>query len=273
MTATLNYVASTSTRNRLYVAPGDHWTTTSYDPRPVAVADARPHRGELGLDTAGFTLVAHVSAVVDFGDDRELDQVYVPETCEVVRQLTGADLVVARGWVRRRAAEDTRGAQPPATDVHVDVHPDRAAARFAEVYAEVAPDGPPFRRAVFTSFWRCLSPPPQDWPLALCDYRSVEDDEGVPNLMVNVDALPESVPEVIEHPERLPAASIFAHRPGHRWWYFPGMHRGEALVFKLHDTDHAVAWRAPHTAFRDPSVQAATPRESLELRSMAFFTT
>jgi hypothetical protein len=57
----------------------------------------------------------------------------------------------------------------------------------------------------------------------------------------------------------------------HRWWYFPGMHAGEALLLKLCDTDHSVAWRAPHSAFRDPSVTPPHSRESVELRTVAFF--
>lgn len=272
VTATVNYVSPTSLCNRLYVAPGGHRTTTRYDPRPVRIADARPWRRELTLDEAGFSLLEHESAVADLDDDEAIEAVYVPEACEVVRAHTAADLVVACGWVRRRAAADTRGAQPPAADVHVDVHPDRAPRRFAQVYAEAAPDGPPFTRAIFTSFWRCVSPPPQDWPLALCDARSVADEEGVPNLMLNVTTLPTGEPEEIEHPEVLPAASVFAYRPSHRWWYFPDLRRDEALLIKLHDSDHRVAWRAPHTAFFDPTVQPSAPRTSLELRTMAFFT-
>ena len=67
------------------------------------------------------------------------------------------------------------------------------------------------------------------------------------------------------------AASVFAYRPGHRWWYFPAMHAGEALIIKLHDTDHSVAWRAPHTSFHDASAAGASPRQSIELRSVAYF--
>ena len=32
------------------------------------------------------------------------------------------------------------------------------------------------------------------------------------------------------------------------------MRADEALLIKLHDTDHSVAWRAPHTSFRDITV-------------------
>lgn len=64
---------------------------------------------------------------------------------------------------------------------------------------------------------------------------------------------------------------MFAYRPGHRWRYFPDMHAGEALIFKLHDTDQRVAWRAPHTAFHDAAAPGAHPRESVELRTVAYF--
>ncbi len=49
------------------------------------------------------------------------------------------------------------------------------------------------------------------------------------------------------------------------------MDAGEALLIKLHDTDHSVAWRAPHTSFRDTSAAGACPRESVELRTVAYF--
>ena len=266
--ATLNYLATGSTRNRLYVAPGGHMTTTLYDSRTVWIADGRPARDDFALDSSGFTLLDHDSAVTGFADADEIDRVYVPEATDLVRQVTGADQVVSIGWVIRRAAEDKKGAQPPATDVHVDMHPGRAAARF-----DAMPESGAYSRAVMTSLWRAFSPPPQDWPLAILDYRSVDDSEGEPNLLLFVDALPapDEVPDVIEDADSQPAGSIFAYRPGHRWWYFPGMRPNEALLFKLHDSDHSVAWRAPHTAFHDLSTPAAHPRESIEIRTVAFF--
>ena len=266
--ATLNYLAPGSARNRLYVAPGGHMTTTQYAPSRVWIANGRPHRADFGLDRSGFTLLDHRSAVADLGDAAELDRVYVSEAADLVRQVTGADEVVSLGWVIRRAADDKRGAQPPAPDVHVDMHPGRADARLTAT----APGGRPFRRAIMTSLWRAFSPPPQDWPLAILDYRSVEDAEGEPNLLLFVDSLPDpdNVPD-IDDPDSQSAGSIFAYRPAHRWWYFPDMHADEALLFKLHDTDHSVAWRAPHTAFHDEGASGAHPRESIEIRTIAFF--
>jgi hypothetical protein len=268
VSATLNYVAPWSARNRLYVAPGGHVTTTRYAPRTVRIANARPYREDFGLDSSGFTLLDHHSAVTDFGDAAELDGVYTGEATDLVRRVTGADEVVPLGWVIRRAGEDKRGAQPPAPDVHVDVHPGRADDRLTAA----SPGGRAFRRAIMTSLWRAFSEPPQDWPLAILDYRSVADTEGQPNLLLFVDTLPDpdDVPDIPDA-DAQPAGSIFTYRPEHRWWYFPDMHPGEALLFKLHDTDHSVAWRAPHTAFRHAGVSGAHPRESVEIRTVAFF--
>lgn len=266
--ATLNYLAPGSARNRLYVAPGGHMTTTEYDPRAVWIENGRPSRDDFALDRSGFTMLDHHSALASFDDPAQIDRVYVPEAIDLIRQVTGADQVVSIGWVIRRSARELNGAQPPATDVHVDMHPGRASSRF-----EAMPESGAYTRAVMTSFWRPFSPPPQDWPLAILDYRSVDDSEGEPNLLLFVDRLPApgEVPDVIEDADSSPAGSIFAYRPGHRWWFFPDMHPGEALLFKLHDSDHSVAWRAPHTAFHDASARDAHPRESIELRTVAFF--
>jgi len=76
---------------------------------------------------------------------------------------------------------------------------------------------------------------------------------------------------VVDEEDAESAASVFGYSPAHRWWYFPDMHAGEALIFKLYDTDHSVAWRAPHTVFRDAAALEAHPRESVELRTVAFF--
>ena len=268
ISATLNYLRPGSRRNRLYVALGGHMTTTEYAPTTVTITNGRPHVSDFGLDRSGFTLLRHTSAVTDFGDPAQLDCTYTAEACDLVRQTLGADAIASVGWVIRRASQALDGAQPPASDVHVDMHPGRADDRMTAA----SPRGEPYQRAIMTSLWRAFSPPPQDWPLALLDYRSVDDAEGEPNLLLFVDQLPhpDSVPD-IEDPDSSPAGSIFAPRPYHRWWFFPDLTADEALLFKLHDTDHSVAWRVPHTAFEAPYAAAANPRESVEFRSIAFF--
>lgn len=250
---TVNYLAPGSVRNRLYVAPGDQRATAIYEPHRVFIADGRAHRDDLTLDAAGFTLTDHRTAVRTLDNPAVLDGGYTGEALALVRALTGADHVVSLGWLMRRTAADRGGALPPAPDVHVDLHSTEIAHRYARVHARSELPAPgTYRRALWTSLWRAFSPPPQDWPLALCDYRSTDDaEDGAPNLLFRVPALPD--PGEPDAPDEAAesAASLFHANLAHRWWYFPGMHSAEALLIKLHDTDHTVAWRAPHTSFRD----------------------
>jgi hypothetical protein len=285
--ATVNYVAPWSRRNSLYIAPADQLTTTQYDPEIVQVANGRG-RADLTLDVAGFQLLSHASAVTDFTDPAQLDGAYVAESLALVRRMTGAGEVVFLNWMARDSSPRRSHSLPPAPDVHVDLHSAVIARRYARAHAKSAlPDPAAYRRALYTSLWRTFSPAPQDWPLALCDYRSVSDDEGVPNFLFRVSALPDVSPDRDDLPggllpdevdERLldaagaeSAASVFAWRPGHRWFYFPSMQPDEAVLIKLHDTDRSVAWRAPHTSFGDPEAIGAHPRRSVELRSVAYF--
>jgi hypothetical protein len=272
---TVNYLAAGSVRNRLYVAPGEQLATARYEPRRVRIHDGRTRRAELTLDQAGFELLDHRTAVSGLADPAELDGTYTYEALALVRETTGADHVVSLGWMLRRTTADRGGALPPAPDVHVDLHTTAIAHRYARVHARSQLPAPgTYQRAVWTSLWRAFSPPPQDWPLALCDYRSTSDAaEGTPNLLFRVPRLPAHDEEqrAYDDDEAESAASLFTYTDSHRWWYFPAMHAGEAILIKLHDTDRSVAWRAPHTSFHDTSAAGARPRESIELRTVAFY--
>ncbi|MCL2585944.1 MAG: hypothetical protein FWE35_26215, partial [Streptosporangiales bacterium] len=236
----------------------------------------RPFREEFTLDRSGFRLLDHRSAVTDFASESQLESAYAREVSDLVKQVTGADEVISLGWLRR-AAKDTAGrggaALPPAPDVHVDLYDGRWALRYASAHARgPLPEPGTYRRALWTSLWRTFSPPPQDWPLALCDYPSLSGEEGRPNLLFRVPAVPSPAEEAeFADDAAESAAAVFEYRPEHRWWYFPDTHPGEAILIKLHDTDHGVAWRAPHTSFRDPGVTTSRPRESVEFRTVAFF--
>jgi hypothetical protein len=273
--AEILYLSPNSTLNRRYVAPGIDVNTGQFEPHQVVIRNARPLQNQFTLATHGFTLAQHRSRVVDFGDKASVDAIYPAEIADVVKTLTGADLVVPLGWIVRTAdAMAGGGTQPPASDAHVDFTPGRATAYAEQVYRRAAPEGPGFKRFIASSCWRAFSQPPQDWPLAVCDGRSVGDDEGTPNVMVVVDALPdrEAMYGPLPGEQAMPAASVFHFNPNHRWWYFSDMTRDEVLLLKFYDSDRSQAWRTPHTAFRDTSYPHANTRQSIEFRTFAFFT-
>jgi hypothetical protein len=271
--ATIDYLIPSSRINRRYVAPGAELNTGRYAPQTVFIRNGRRAQGALGLDTQGFTLAIQPSLVRDFKDKAEVEGVYSAEVERIVKALTGADLVAPLGYVLRTSGTTSSEAQPPASEVHVDMTTDRAVRLAAALYEKTFAGRPAFRRFIASSLWRPFSLPPQDWPLAVCDGTSVGDDEGVPNVMVRLAELPDpdNIPEHCENEDLLPAASIFHFSPGHRWWYFPDMTRDEVLLVKFHDSDHSKAWRAPHTSFRDPGVKNAAPRESIEFRTIAYY--
>jgi hypothetical protein len=257
---------------RRFTAPGESINTGAYEAHTVPIRDARPLQEDFRLEVQGFELVQHVSAVGDFTDSAELDAVYVPEVLDFVRERTGADEVASRGWVRRRAADPAANAsQPQAALIHIDYGPAGAAMTAARVYAERFPDGPGYRRALATSVWRVFSPPPQDWPLALCDFRSVGEDEGLANQLYFVDRVPDDPMAPVDESTMVTSGTEFHFNPNHEWWYFPQMNRDEVLFFVFHDSDHRRAWRVVHTAFRDPTVHTNVPRHSIEFRTFAFF--
>jgi hypothetical protein len=241
--AELYYLAHDSRINRRYVAPGAELNTGRYEPHRVLIRNGRAHQDEFSLDTHGFVLAEHRSSIPDFRDKARVDADYSAEVEAVVRRLTGADLVIPLGWVRRTRGPTAAGVQPPASDVHVDMIHDRAHGLARRLYDQAMPEGPAYRRFIATSLWRTFSGPPQDWPLTVCDARSVDAHEGVANTMVVVDAIPasESIPEVLPDEAQLPAAYVFHYSSRHRWWYFPRMTRDEVILLKLHDSDHSRA--------------------------------
>jgi len=75
------------------------------------------------------------------------------------------------------------------------------------------------------------------------------------------------------YPNRIGQTYAIAYNPKHMWYWLPRQAREEALVFKVYDSekDGRARWTA-HTAFDDPTTPPnARPRESIEIRTLAFF--
>ena len=275
--AQIDYLEPSSRINRRFWSKGVEFNTGAYASHRVKVRDARHALEPLSLDVNGFRLIGHKSAVGDFHDKAQVEALYAAEMIEAMRtlpELAGADVILPMSaTLRSAAARAGDQIQPPATDAHVDFAT-ASAERFARgMYQRARPDGPGYSRFAIHGQWRAFSPPPQDWPLALCDARSVGADEGVPNVLVIVDALPEGDGLYAEIPGEadLPAAWVFARNPAHRWWFFPDLTRDELIVFKFYDSDHSRPWRTPHTSFHDRSRPEARNRESIEFRTVAYW--
>jgi hypothetical protein len=270
--ATIDYLVPSSRINRRFWAPGKEFNTGVYAPQNVIIRNART-QGPFTLDEHGFVLGAHRTNITDWVQNYGPDTPYAAEVCEVAKRLSGADFVIPMGGMLRSAGKTSATVQPPAAEAHVDFT-QRCAERIAgNLYNKRNPKGPGFHRFIAFSLWRALSPPPQDMPVALCEGRSVRDDEGTHNTKVDVDEIPtgEALFAPIAGEENMSAATIFHYSPAHRWWYFPDMTPDEVIFIKFYDSDHRTAWRCPHTAFRDSSRPDALERRSIEYRAIAYF--
>jgi hypothetical protein len=235
----------------------------------IRVTNARRVQPQPSLDGLGFMLTQHGSAVADFTDAQSVDRIYRGEVAELIGGITGAPLVIVtpRGvlrWSERRA--DTRGFvnSRPGRFVHVD-YSRKSFTEFAQRHVASTKDADRWLKGRYAAFniWRILSAAPQDVPLAICDANSVQPEDVVTGMAV-IDA-----PNV---PEFRFESSLFHFNPRHRWYYFPDMNPGEALIFKAFDSDLSRLQGCPHSAFDDPTCPAgAAPRASIEIRAFAFW--
>jgi hypothetical protein len=115
------------------------------------------------------------------------------------------------------------------------------------------------RRFAIIQVWRPIRHPVETFPLAICDARSLPAED----LIVSER----------RYPNRIGQTYVMTYDPRHHWYWFPRMRRDEALVFKVFDSlkDGRARWTA-HTSFVDESAPPdARPRESIEIRTLAFF--
>jgi hypothetical protein len=271
--STIDYLVPTSRINRRFWAPGKEYNTGIYAPHEVTIRNARL-AGPFTLDSHGFCIGHDPTDIIDWERNYGAESRYAAQVCEVAKRLSGADLAIPMSGMLRTSGETSATMQPPAAEAHVDFTA-RCAERIAQnMYRKAHPNGPGYRRFIAFSLWRALSPPPQDMPLALCDGRTVRDDEGTHNTKVDVDEIPtgDALFAPIANEENMAQATIFHHSPHHRWWYFADMIPDEVIFIKFYDSDHRRAWRCPHTAFRDTTRPDAKQRRSIEFRAIAYFT-
>src|SRR6202011_5555088 len=262
--ATLNYIADTGEKIFTQTgAPGDLDVRSGgqQDLRRITIANGRPHAAKLGLEQDGFRFVRHDTKMRDFLDEDEVRRVYYPEMEALVKAESGASRVVVFDHTLRTADDEAREARK-IREVVRRVHNDYTEWSGPQRVRDLLPDEAEKllqRRFAIVQVWRPIRLPVESFPLAICDARSL----SVDDLVVSER----------RYPNRVGQTYAIKYNRNHRWYWFPRMRRDEALVFKVYDSlkDGRARWTA-HTAFDDPSSPPnARPRESIEIRTLAFF--
>lgn len=263
--ASLTYLVDTGEKPATYSAQtGTTPTQVSgqYEERTVAIHDGRPIRDSFSLDQEGFVFVDHETKVSDFYDEGELRSVYYPEIEELVKDLTGATRVLIFDHTVRAEDHTTRKekkVREPVRRVHNDYTEWSGPQRVRDLLPPKEAETLLQHRFAVIQVWRSIGKPVQTAPLAIADAQSL--------------ASKNLIAAERRYPDRVGETYHITYNPDHRWFYFPEMRRNEALVFKCYDSERDGRARfSAHAAFDDPnSPSDAPPRESIEVRTLAFF--
>ncbi len=235
--------------------------TGTYEMHPRDIRNGRLTRDEFLLDRNGFEEVDHPTAMTDFFDPDQLKDIYYDEACKLVAEVSGASRVEVFDHTIRSSDDDTRKeklVREPVHSAHNDYTENSGPRRVREIFPDEA-DDLLSRRFAIIQVWRAIRKPIERDPLTICDARTFR-----PEDLITAER---------RYPHRVGETYRLAFSPGQEWYYFPNMTRDEALVFKVNDSDTSLDGRfTPHTSFADPSSPPdAPPRESIEIRTFAFF--
>ncbi|KAH7923037.1 hypothetical protein BV22DRAFT_1130944 [Leucogyrophana mollusca] len=231
----------------------------------VEIEDIRGKESEYTLDTAGFQYYRSATKHTAFANDDDIKREYYPESIQLLKELTGASKVVLFDHTVRRHrpgdhdTDETK--RQPVSQVHVDQTPASATARVhrhlpADEAKELVK-----KRFQIINLWRPITHPAIDYPLALCDYRSVDEAKDL-------------VPVALIYPDREGETMGVKFNPNHKWKYQKEMRQDEVVLIKCYDSvhDNNVAVFTPHTGFKDKTAPKDAPlRESIELRALVFY--
>jgi hypothetical protein len=265
VTADVNFVVDTGGPIINYPSAGGAGKSKSvgeYEVKTVTIQDARALAANLSLDREGFALVKFETAVTDFYEPDQIENIYNDEIIALLKRVTGAKDVFVFDHTLRAGDENirtTKKVREPVQRAHNDYTIQSGPKRVIDFFGEEAAKPLLERRFAIINVWRPTVGAVEEFPLAICDARSVAQDDLIRSIR--------------KAKERTGETYRLAHNPDHKWFYFPLMQSDEAMLIKSYDSlEDGTARFTPHTAFADPNTHPnAPPRQSIESRLFAFF--
>jgi hypothetical protein len=276
--------------------------------RRMLVHDARrcEQTSRRTLDRNGFEMLGCPLAAtnLDFLNNEQVVRTYYPQCAELVREVTGTNLVTAfdhnirsaAGKQSKRRIQGGQQVQGPAHVVHGDYTLASAPQRLLDLakspgvndtFYPFLPDGGSLLdeevverlvgggRFAIINVWRNITQDPVVTnPLALCDATSVRPEDLV-------------VFEIHYH-DRIGENYFAKHADCHQWFFYPEMTRDEVLLIKQWDSFGEFAASSGrqgdsltsdlpctfsfHSAFEDPTAPIDAPeRWSIEVRCAVLY--
>ncbi|KAH8821381.1 hypothetical protein F5884DRAFT_84977 [Xylogone sp. PMI_703] len=230
------------------------------------IEDIRGREKDFTLDKNGFTLVSFDTrmAYEDFSNENKIVSVYLAEAAEIVQRLVGAFRVQIFEYVIRKqhnafpiATGEAYEHNQPTTMVHIDISKDWARRLAGRLNHKIDIHELPSQNFKFYNLWRPLRGPIRDWPLALCDNSDLNLGDIEPGDVVFQD---------------FTINNEYIHfSPEQRWYYISNQLASEAWVFEQGDAKPHTRHGVPHSSFQHPRSSNDVPRETIEVRALAFF--
>ncbi|KAL4936542.1 hypothetical protein BDV06DRAFT_204810 [Aspergillus oleicola] len=241
-----------------------------YDGSEVDITDVRGMPRSLDIDIHGFTYAHHDSCLrnEDFFDKEKVESIYLPECEELLRAtLAGVDKVHVFNWlVRDTGSSPAEGRRVDMNDplallgaarvAHIDQTIPSAVER---VYIELGSEAERLLqgRLRLINLWRPINGPVENWPLALCDGRTIS-----PGARVESDRV---------RRKYTGGTTFVLEEPNQTWYYLSQQQDNEIAIFKNFDSECDITKYAPHCSFM-PLLRAPSdrPRRSIEVRALVF---
>ena len=268
--AQVEYLAKRVERPIYYASSAGRNATHEIDqPMNLASVDIDDARTELdhdadtefGMHPCGFDLFEFPTRVDNFLDSEQVASIYEAEIEGFLQAVTGCYRVhIFDHTVRASDPElrELKQIREPASLVHNDYTSNSG---FVCLRENLGDDAKALAQGRFQiiNVWRPLVDPVEDYPLALCDARSVN-----PLDLIDCER---------RAPNHRGEIQLAVHAPEQHWYYYSEMRPPEVLLFKTFDSkDAGINPCSIHSAI--PLAQAradATPRESIETRAFVFY--
>ncbi|KAH8592553.1 hypothetical protein B0O99DRAFT_743710 [Bisporella sp. PMI_857] len=242
-------------------------TNMSLEYNQILVHNFRPYQSSRDLVEYGFTLAKINCSLTaaDFDNEESITTTYYPIIEKVLSQNfpEAAMVKIMEHNVRKRHAlfsietKEVFEFDQPSTVVHTDYSP-QSAGRTARAAFHISPAQ--YRRLITVNVWKSFHGPGNDWPLALCDWRTI-------------DRRTESITADMVARETFTENERFYYSPEHKWYYFKDLQDDEVIIFQQTDSDLNGRGGVAHTSFYNSMADKdAAPRASIELRAFIFFT-
>ena len=238
--------------------PGD-------DPREVEVHDGWSKKDDFTLDKSGFSVQKFEPGFDGSWEDEEIvRKEFYPEVVEFIKRTTGAKRVLVfdhtirtqKNQAKKLTQETNTSQRAPVMLVHCDYTNESGPVRVRQLLPDEA-DDLLTRRVAFLNVWKPLNKV-EERPLAMCDVTSAPMDDFFKLYL--------------RYRDRVGENYLMKYSPNHKWWYFPGMEKTDSIILKTYESKTDCARFVGHSAFEDPSSPPdATPRESIEIRTIAFY--